>query len=599
MANFWRCIKLLILAAILGATFAPQYAEAQMDCGDFWGERGVTMFPRSGGAFACYEYDPISDALIVGPGTQYRIFYTAAWDDSPPLDAAELLETIAEGFDRSVRHFQGLGLAVHETYILVSNETAVEAGSGPFYTDDDLTEGEVSLPGDWAFGPCPIAVYDSAITNATEQGEDVIKQLLAHEVFHCVQWFNFAENIPDRKNGWLAEGTAEYFSAEVYPCVNNEHSSAIAYDADRPFTRQDYPAAAVLHHFARASGFGQEGILAIIRAQSGGGKNQQERELAQFGAVRDAFHAFAKDYVDNDSPDCGGAMPLESNKGPMTTFGEGGGQIRISSELFAIDRHQVRLEKGKKYFIRRENEEGEGDISWRENDKPDGWTDIPEDIEVKCDEAETRYIVASNAAEDRADYKLTLRFEEDTSVPQKKCCELTGEYDRCLIGDWIGEPAGLEAWLQSVFARMNPGGPPTTLDSFDADIRFQLLDFATAQGTITNAQARATMRQLTPRGDVREQPVLIEGGGPSTAYWSNREGNILSICPTDNRVKFNMIVENENGRIVVPFGPPLDAEENDERFDFEYTCSGNALTLRRSIRGLPDQVYRATRAPSE
>lgn len=63
-----------------------------MDCGDFWPASGGTPDVATGGAFACREYDPLDPTLLVGPGTNFRIFYTSEWDRFPRPDSVAFLE---------------------------------------------------------------------------------------------------------------------------------------------------------------------------------------------------------------------------------------------------------------------------------------------------------------------------------------------------------------------------------------------------------------------------------------------------------------------------------------------------------------------------
>ncbi len=579
----------------LCGAFAGTPARAQMDCGDFW-ERGAPV-EATGGAFACREFTPSDPSLIVGPGTDYRIFYSEAWHTagrSRPGTLA-LLDTLAEGFDRSVRHYDDLGLALFPIYFMVGDGLAENLDDWPFVGSDWDTSAEVPLLDEWAGGPCPVTTFVIAFADMREAGPDVVKQLAAHEVFHCVQWFNFATQIPGRDdNDWIGEGTAEYFSSEVYPCANNEHGFSSGYAADTDIVEQSYETAVFFHHLANVSGIGEAGVLDLMRQQSGGSRSAQRRELAGFAGMDGMFHEFGKDYVDNDIPDCGGLMPVQARKGELQVI-EDEGEVEISAETLMLARYQVKLKKGKKYQISRLNEQGSGRLSWRRDDNPSSWAEVPEEIEIPCDESETHYIVATTTAEDGEPYEMTLRFKAEEGEG-KRCCVDTGEQDRCVVGTWRADDQAMAQWLSSVFAQMSSGPSSIRLNNFEADARFTADRMGAVRGIINDARGAGEMRQPKPGGGTTVTQFTIEGGGASLSRWSTEGNRTLHLCPRESDVGFLMTMTGEFGTFSMPVGPPPGGEgEDGGGVEFAYQCSANQITITHEVVGLPPQNYRATK----
>ena len=74
---------------------------------------------------------------------------------------------------------------------------------------------------------CPLAVFPRMLEYPTA----VYQQIIAHEMFHCVQDWSFPQTSPYRgAHDWWLEGTASYFSNVVYPEVNYEHGYLDPFD---------------------------------------------------------------------------------------------------------------------------------------------------------------------------------------------------------------------------------------------------------------------------------------------------------------------------------------------------------------------------------
>jgi hypothetical protein len=68
----------------------------------------------------------------------------------------------------------------------------------------------------------------------TDLNTDKYKQVVAHELFHCVQDYSFPNTKPYGTHSWWMEGSADYFSNLVYPQADLEWEFLNLFDSKSP-----------------------------------------------------------------------------------------------------------------------------------------------------------------------------------------------------------------------------------------------------------------------------------------------------------------------------------------------------------------------------
>lgn len=489
-----------------------------------------------------------------------------------------------------------LGLRVDPIYFLVTETLALEDPEDPMSDPEGDVEAEVV--GEWidAFQPCPITSFSSAVSTMASLGEQNVKQMTAHEVFHCVQQFNFKPQHDASGSDWWSEGTAEFFGASVYPCGNAEHGYAAGYNPDTRVFGQDYANVALFQDLSERSG-GERGILDLIRGMTtrDGGAAQQAA-LAGYSGISNKFHRFGKDFIDDAVPDCGPSarMPVTSDGGAIQEIGDSG-SVEIEAMPFTIWRQRIKLKKGRIYTIRKNVTSGNGLLSVREEDMPGEWSSMPTRITSPCDEETILQLMATTTPSGRSPYRITLEFES-TDDPDTEGCEAcvdTGRRDACIVGTWAADSSDIERWLRRTLSANNSPDMSIEVNSFAGAASFTAVS---EEGRMTGALEGILVKGRYISRSGRETRVIrftFEGGGQTVSTWStDRAEQRLYVCTEGSTVAFTQTMVFDGRSMTVPI--PVSGG-GDSAAEFEYRCGETSLTITHRTPGLPDQVYSANR----
>jgi hypothetical protein len=273
--------------ALLFSITSAHADDVVLDCGDVWANANLPH-ERSGGAFPCIEYRPSSATSILGPGSTYRLFYPAIWSRYPRPESTAFLETVAQGLTDSVQRLGAL-LPAYPVYVVISEHFATEFGVEEW--DTLATAASTWVDAD---EPCPVVLHPLLFSKPSGD----IKQIVAHEFFHCLQGAHFGDRMDENYDvySWWVEGTAEYFSSVVYPRNNAEHEFARDYTPDIEILDQDYENVVFFQYLADQGGLGDGGIIRFIRHMPVSETLDTERlALASFPGIQDHFHGFGQE----------------------------------------------------------------------------------------------------------------------------------------------------------------------------------------------------------------------------------------------------------------------------------------------------------------
>lgn len=164
---------------------------------------------------------------IVGT-TNTTVVYTSDWEQSlgtvDKLD--QLAGTIYRAIERSLAIYEDLATSPDIVIIL---STLVGPTDGNGWTSDAYEFMPFSPQ-----GPCEILLYGNWAITALHGNEVEAEQVVAHEMYHCVQAERLGNGPNPSASVWVIEGSAEYFSNVVYPSANSEWSSVVNYHTDWP-----------------------------------------------------------------------------------------------------------------------------------------------------------------------------------------------------------------------------------------------------------------------------------------------------------------------------------------------------------------------------
>ncbi len=360
---------------------------------------------------------------------------------------------VSEAVSDSLRTYRGLGLRTRKTYVLVipmSNPAALGA---------DASAVNANVLGEEV---CRVQVWYAGIQSFIENPA-VFKQILAHEVFHCVEDDNYMmqnRGPSVAATEWWAEGGAEYFSNVVYPSTNEEDYYNSDFDSESPTTpihRMSYEANVFLQYLANETG--NAGVLSLFASlPTSGSFDEQEAALSAYSNMNDLFHRFGEHYLDNQIHDTGGGnRPLNPTFSDVDRVTDTH-TYRYSSQPFVITRKKMVFDPDNKQFHIQTRDENPGKYS-AEKEGETTWGNLPETIgNFSCDgdsESSTYKVLLTNTRSGHTEYQLTVDVRAENAGGGTESAPAgvdASSRDNCLIGRWHIDPASDRSALQALFS---------------------------------------------------------------------------------------------------------------------------------------------------
>jgi hypothetical protein len=283
-----------------------------INCSGFWEYFGKT--------FKCQEYFPTGAPMMIN-GQSYRFFhYDEGWEES--AEKLAILNLTKDALIDAQKVFVKYGQVPSIYFILMNIDHPGDTGKFQAYAEanPNIIKGPE---------PCPVSIYKATMGANADQ----VKQIIAHEIFHCFQGQNMKLQLKGptgpsdewgKITGWWVEGTANYFSNLVYPAVNFEHKSMYTYKAGvQPQTQENsYSVAALFQSLGNSEWFGTEKIIDLLKKMPLNGDHKNQRKsLSKMTVLRFPFHHFARQLVDQKIVDSGGGyLPTQYLPGEMISF---------------------------------------------------------------------------------------------------------------------------------------------------------------------------------------------------------------------------------------------------------------------------------------
>ena len=287
---------------------------------------GVPRAPSAAGAFPCSEalgagsdwggelllngygyglVDCIEHSTETIGGQEYAVYLPAAWAEPGIGWGSSLIEPVEEALHHSVEVFGSYGtLAPIHLFFTEAHQDEFMGGT---------------LPKAPQGSPYCVILLASSLLDAPSVEQ--VQQVVAHEVFHCFEYVNFAFNQGDIQSlKWWVEGTAVYFSNVAYPSANEEWRWIKALDAligYKPLTSWGYATCIFFQYL----GFivGNDEILKLVASlPMEGSEGQQQEALKAFPGFEEYFQGFAQAYMDGSIEDTSGELiPVHPGQGEV------------------------------------------------------------------------------------------------------------------------------------------------------------------------------------------------------------------------------------------------------------------------------------------
>ncbi|MEM7030840.1 MAG: hypothetical protein AAF629_14845 [Chloroflexota bacterium] len=392
--------------------------EGDLDnCIDLW----LMGFPTDLDTFPCFLFSEFE----MNSHT-YKLFYPKQWDLDG--DSTKLHNTLLA--DRALRHtveiYSDLGTMGDVTLIFSFDD----------FIEDD---GEPNPDTRGAFfgnfventNACPIVIYPSAWMTTKYS----LEQAIAHELFHCFQWWNLApQQVPDfAVYQWWSEGTAEYFSNVAYPGINDEHyrlptfneNSAVGSLVDMSYENWIF-----FQYFANQTSDTHliDNLLRSLPTTAGTTIIDQAKALAQYNKIDMLFHQFGRDFLDGNIRDKNGELiPTDelprvlTGKKSVLEFVEKGDKREKSAAFFVLARYLLRYDQAKQFTQNYKIDSALHSVKRRPfpNVLVGEWEPLKEQIKTKC-ASDTDYLLLLTAID--ANKEKLKHFQSTISKMEDQPC---------------------------------------------------------------------------------------------------------------------------------------------------------------------------------
>jgi hypothetical protein len=170
-----------------------------------------------------------------------------------------------------------------------------------------------------SFKPCLVLIF----TGAQLKGEPQFKQLVAHEIAHCLQGavYPAQAGVGRKVRKWWTEGLADYWSNWVYPDVNLEWDSLETLQSRELATtvvERDYDNFAFFQHLANV--VGNQGIIDLVHSlHTFGSRAAQAAKLSEYGDMATIYHDFVEALSDRTLRDTSSSV-IPYTIGPLNQW---------------------------------------------------------------------------------------------------------------------------------------------------------------------------------------------------------------------------------------------------------------------------------------
>lgn len=521
------------------------HSDAEL-CRDVWADGFPAGTPLAG--LDCFVYDSYP------AGTdRMRIYIPTTWRG----DAARLrvVRAAAQAVVRSERFYSRLGRLPRLRVVFTPSYYLESDGSVD-------TSTYAHVPGALPAGHCPITIWQATF----EVPLGVVRQTLAHEVFHCLQ----AAAIGRVSSGgfdaarWWVEGGAEYFGNVVYPRVNDERQWDDAFAAQigiKPLTTLDYTAYPFFQHLEADLGSPEQVFQFMRGLARSGGQAAQRRALGSRYGVDGAFHAFAKGVLEGTIRDTDGspisfARPRVQRLDPSTP-------ADVDGPPFSIKLASVRVPEGQVLRMGMEANPSSLDamVSSRTVPGETGvWESPPHDeLDTSCGEKAEVFVLTSTegAATGGLSYRYDPFQEEKDCEPEPAPPPPPSTASCAPLPGWLHG-----RWKPSLGTAFSPASIDRLFPSAAGELRFAGHSGSVVM-EVTPALVRYTYRNLElrfvsdgggPNGGAMHTTMVLNGSSASQGCY---EAGTFDMRPSRSSVQMGLTIEFP-GTDMEPVEGPMD-----------------------------------------
>lgn len=356
--------------------------------------------------------------------------------------------------------------AVSDKVLALREESSIKLYFKPLtfiFTDQKAIKNEIAMVRVGHAGDdesCPIIVYIDSFKKQTPERQ---QQMLAHEIFHCIQdtiWREKIIDTPKRAHEWWSEGSAVWFSNLVYPKANQEFDYNDDYMGNSPLVlqKEDDSYGTYLFFQSFSQGWiGNDAVLSMIEDMpEEGGTADQFSAVLDYPSIELHFHRFAQEVTSNRVKDADGAFMATSLSTLNDSYKvkEGENNFEWFNEILTIRITDIQLPPQTIVTVDNVSDPDStvNPMDMRATGTVGEWNPLivgyPSTVDMSCKAfPKSIDILSSYAGSDPTNEKFKLKIKAEKATCQ--CVEKV-EFDKCLVGDYeLDKPS-----LDKVFARI-------------------------------------------------------------------------------------------------------------------------------------------------
>ena len=530
---------------VLGLTFLSFPAGASNFCTDSTWVANAAVFDPDLANFSCGE---VSRTTV--DGVQLHIVQDTRKMEPAAADLSGLIVSAAKA---ALDQYKALNpaLAYHDINLVLS----------PYVGQDGVQAGATSD----LHNECLMVVFTGSpdVMDPTKRAAE-LPNTIAHELFHCVQYWTVPAQMKADKRNWWIEGSAEAMAQTVFDAQERYNTLNDQFQiSPKPLTQLVYPSYVFFAWLLQTRG--AAGLFAFMSGmpQVNGEAAQRQALLSQ--VTPDQLNRFAEAWVDGtiQTPQ-GWTLLAPGDQGHTQTFtgsatlGWPVGPPDSGGGPFTVQWGVARFKNGR-YALTVTDELAP---AARFAQVPGLWAKPPEQVGAPCGVPATLRFAGFNSKDGAV--RLTMKAQVDVSD--------TGplpEHDSCLNGSWVLDATGVENAVNAAVPGANPkpavnGGISLTLPGGGQDMVYSFNDYDLYLGLDS------------PAAETIELGIT----GSARGSWSTRSAtHKLRLCPDSNDVVATTTVQ-----VFSTAGTVTDVQKlaGTDLVDSTYTCTATTLTLSTS-----------------
>jgi len=415
-------LKIIIFAITLFSTLSTF---AQAPCSSLWS----LGFPERGRVENAGNCTPFSPSLVLLSSGQEMYFQDTAGEN--PL-YKQYMEWAAEAFVYASLKYSSFA-SVPKIRMVFSDRANVEDGGGNITRAFSYVE---FFQRGLEF--CPIVLYPAS----TDLNKEFFQQMVAHEIYHCVQKVNFPDQVSAVVQGasegqfWF-EGIAQFMSNDVYPRNDFEYHPMFGrFDQHVPFFQQNNP---YLSEFFFQGLFWHQGASSanVHNTQShfGGSGATGQDDALNVPDISEAFHKTARNLSFQELNDSSGNLAQWRAEKQVFYIPETPtSSITISFMDFSTEPFEIVFPKRGKYHLTIHGIDG-AKLSVRKTGSPTWQERFDSTITTECNTDRKLEGIYTRVSPDLSlnGVRIDILREDNDECP---CVIENKPTDLCLFGTW-------------------------------------------------------------------------------------------------------------------------------------------------------------------